>query len=74
MVVYVVVSKYYENDILGTFSSLVNAREGIMQVVEADENIIDCEKYSDYTYRVSTKRNGVQFFTILYDVVDYIIT
>ena len=39
MLVFVVVTKYYEDGFLGVFSSILKAREAVMQVFEEDDNI-----------------------------------
>lgn len=70
MLVFIVVTKYYDDGILGVFSSVLKARKGIMQVFEEDENITDWEDCGDYTYLFVTKNGEHHFFSIVSDVVD----
>ena len=70
MLVFIVVTKYYDDGILGVFSSIKKAREGILQVFEEDENIADWEDCGDYTYLFVTKNGERNFFTIVSDVMD----
>ena len=70
MLVFIVVTKYYEDGFLGVFSSITKAREGIMQVFEEDDNITAFEDCGDYTYLFITKNGERNFFSIISDVID----
>ena len=70
MVVYVVVTRYYDDGFLGVFSSVLKAREGIEQVFEEDENIVEWEDAGDYTYLFVTKNGERNYFSIVSDVID----
>lgn len=70
MLVFIVVTRYYDDGFLGVFSSITKAREGIMQVFEEDDNITAFEDCGDYTYLFITKNGERNFFSIISDVID----
>ena len=70
MLVFVVVTKYYDDGFLGVFSSILKAREAIMQVFEEDDNITVFEDTGDYTYLFLTKNGERNYFSIISDVID----
>ena len=70
MLVFIVVTKYYDEGILGVFSSIKKAREGIELVFEEDDEIVDWEDCGDYTYLFVTKNGEHHFFSIVSDTID----
>lgn len=70
MVIWVVISNYFNNRYFGTYSSLLNARKAIDEFVTENDNIISCEDTGNYGYIFHTKNNTPYWIEIVYDAID----
>ena len=70
MVVYVVVSNYFNSGLFGSYSTMKRARKVIETFLAEDENVESIEELDDYVYQFTTKRGETFSMEILWDVVD----
>lgn len=70
MVIYVVVSNYFNSGLFGSYSTMKRARKVIETFLTEDENVESIEELDDYVYKFTTKKGETFSMEILWDVVD----
>lgn len=70
MIIYVVTTDYFDNYRLGSYSTLLKARQAIMNLVAQTDELISCESVGNYAYHVMDNRGEYYWFQIFVETID----
>lgn len=70
MILWIVISNYFNNMYFGAYSNVLNARKAIDNFVAADDNIVACEDTGNYGYQLTLANGENRWIEIVYDVLD----
>ena len=70
MTMYTVTTNYFDNYLLGSYSTMLNARHAITNLVAQTDELIYCEYVGNYAYRVMDINGEYYWFQIFADTID----
>lgn len=70
MAIYIVLTKYFNSGVFGTYSSVKRARIAFENFLAEDEDIVSFEDLGDYSYQFTTKIGNTFNAEIDFDVLD----
>lgn len=70
MAIYIVLTKYFNSGVFGTYSSVKRARIAFENFLAGDEDIVSFEDLGDYSYQFTTKIGNTFNAEIDFDVLD----
>lgn len=68
--VFIVLTNYFTPNLIGVYSSLLNARNAIRNLTTSDSNIIKCEDTGNYTYQITTRNGEYYWAEIAFEEID----
>ena len=70
MTLYTVTTNYMNNYFFGNYSSILNARNAIINFFDATDELLFCEYVGNYAYRMTDKYGENYWFEIVINDID----